>query len=111
VRFTHPNYDTQTRTVSVRGGDQVQRTFYFEQPVAIQVRHADAGNPIWASIFVDGTQVAQLTDFQTRLGPGTHRITVSRADFTVVTPPQDVTIEPGFEQRAPQAVVFQIRPQ
>ena len=111
VTFRHPQYGDQTRTISVDGGSEVSRTFYFEQPVVIQVRHAESGDPIWGSIFVDGEQRGSLTDLPLRLGPGTHRVEVRRELYEVGNPVREVTIEPGFQQEAPEVMVFQISAQ
>ena len=82
------------------------------QTCKVVVRDADSGSSPFASIIIDGKELAQLADFEHKLGPGTHTIEVQRPNdptWEIVTGQQQLTVEPGFEPKEQRILRFEIR--
>ena len=106
VTCSHAGYEA-TQRVRVQADGQSALTCFTEQKIVVQVR-TEEGNPIWATILVDGEAVGQFPDKVLTLTPGDHRIEVRRTEYEVLNPPQTVQIRPSFEEKQ-HLLVFQIR--
>jgi serine/threonine protein kinase len=94
VTFSHPRYGSRSFTVDLTAGGRRKLTCYFEAYVSI------IAQPVWAKIVIDGKN----TDLDTPLdryplGPGKHKITVTRSGFKTVEGMQEIVVEPGTEEK------------
>lgn len=94
VTFSHPRYGSKSFNVDLKAGDRRKLTCYFETYVSI------IAQPVWAKIVIDGKN----TDLDTPLdryplGPGRHRITVTRSGYKTLEDMREVSVEPGTEEK------------
>jgi serine/threonine protein kinase len=94
VTFNHPRYGSKSFTVDLRSGGRRELMCYFETFVSI------IAQPVWAKIVIDGKN----TDLDTPLdryplGPGKHRITVTRTGYRTVEGMREIVVEPGTEEK------------
>jgi hypothetical protein len=110
VTFRSPRYGQHQVTVNVAPGETQRLTCYFEARVRVAARLEGADGPApTAAVTVDG-QNAGFTPTTLTLGPGTHRVAVSRTGFQVLDGPQAVTIAPSLEP-VTRSLSFRLAPQ
>jgi serine/threonine-protein kinase len=110
VTFVHPRYGRHRVNVTVGPGETRRMTCYFETRVRVAARLEGADGPApAAAVTVDG-QNAGFTPTTLTLGPGTHRIAVSRTGFQSLDGTQTVTVEPSLEP-ATRSLSFRLAPQ
>ncbi|GIV60323.1 MAG: protein kinase [Rhodothermaceae bacterium] len=115
VTFIHPVYGERTETVRVNPGERKALTYHFEAELVIQVRQ-ESGDPIWATIYVDGEERGMMTDKAETLGPGRHVVHVERTGYRLVRVerdgapvdpgPQTLTVSPGFDPPSHRLVFY-----
>ncbi len=96
ILFENPKYGSKRITTKVRPGEIKQLTCYFETFVSIVA----SGDAAWGLVVLDG----KTTDIQTPidglpLGPGKHRITVTKFGFEAVEGEKVINVTPGFEKK------------
>lgn len=96
IIFEHPTYGSKRINVTLQAGEQRQLTCYFETYLSV----ATTGDAAWGQLVIDG----KATDVQTPidgypLGPGRHRISVSKMGYETVEGEKVVVVEPTFERR------------
>ncbi len=95
VVFENPKYGSKEFNVTVKQNETKKVTCYFEAETNVAV----SGGAMWAYIVLDG----KTTDLQAPrafvLGPGRHRVSVSKMGFDVVEGERVVDVEPGLEPR------------
>jgi hypothetical protein len=105
IVFEHPRYGTKRTTVTLKPGERKQVTCYFETYLSV----VTSGDAAWGLLVIDG----KTTEVQTPidgypLGPGRHRITVSKMGFEAVEGEKVVVVEPSFERRV-ERLAFTLR--
>jgi serine/threonine protein kinase len=98
ITFENPKYPNEriTKRVSVQPGEKKQLTCYFEAYVSIAV----SGDASGGLVVVDGkTTDVYAPIARMPLGPGKHKITVTRFQYTTVEGEQEVVVTPSFEER------------
>lgn len=98
ITFENPKYPNEriTKRVSVQPGERKQLTCYFETYINIAV----SGDASGGLVVVDGkTTEVYAPIARMPLGPGKHKITVTRFQYTTVEGEQEVVVTPSFEER------------
>lgn len=96
ILFENPKYGRKRITVKVKSGETKQLTCYFETHVSI----VTSGDAAWGLVVLDG----KTTDVQTPidglpLGPGKHRISVTKFGFEALEGEKIVNVTPTFEKK------------
>ncbi|MBI5473542.1 MAG: serine/threonine protein kinase [Ignavibacteriae bacterium] len=95
VTFENPKYGSKQFTITLHPNETKKVTCYFEAEANVAV----SGGAMWAYIVLDG----KATDLQAprafTLGPGRHRVSVSKMGFDVVEGEQVVDVEPSLAPR------------
>jgi serine/threonine protein kinase len=106
ITFEHPRYGHKTQVVSVNPGERKTFTCYFERSVSVNAVP-------WGVIVIDGKDTEFTTPKELVLGPGRHRIKVTKTGYETVGGEQEVNIEATISSSgAPPAkipVSFQLK--
>ena len=87
ITFEHPRYGRKTLSVSLNPGERMIYTCYFEQSVSVNSQP-------WGVIVIDGKDTEYTTPKELVLGPGRHRINVTKTGYETVGGEKELTIEP-----------------
>ena len=94
VTFTHPRYGSKLFNVDLKAGDRRKLTCYFETYVSILAQ------PVWGNIVIDGKNTDLPTPLDRYpLGPGKHKITVTKSGYKSIEGIQEIVVEPGTEEK------------
>ncbi len=88
LTFENSRYGRKTEVVSVNPGERKLFTCYFERSVSVNAV------PTWGVIVIDGKDTEFTTPKELYLGPGRHRINVTKTGYETVGGEQVVNIEP-----------------
>ncbi|MBX2991992.1 MAG: serine/threonine protein kinase [Bacteroidetes bacterium] len=96
VVFEHPQYGTKRTTIKVKPGETEALTCYFETYFSIVVQGDASGGMI--SVNGKTTDIfAPVARFP--LGPGRHRVTVTRFGYETQGGEREVLVSPSFEEK------------
>ncbi|HMB91150.1 MAG TPA: serine/threonine-protein kinase [Rhodothermales bacterium] len=101
---------SETFSVTVPAGGSKSVACYFDHEIVVQVRDAAGGRPPWATIKINGEEVAQLSDKTVERGPGTYTVSVSREGYTVEPSMRSITLKPALQKKR-ELAVFQLKKQ
>ena len=110
VTFQHPTYGSARFPLSVRAGETKRLTCFFESYVSIQTL-SESGGSVWGTIVIDGKDTGMQTPKDRYpLGPGSHRVTVTRRGFETVEGTKELVVQPTLEERV-IPLVFHLKKQ
>jgi serine/threonine protein kinase len=110
VTFQHPTYGSARFPVSIRAGETKKLTCYFESYVSIQTL-SESGGSVWGTIVIDGKDTGMQTPKDRYpLGPGSHRVTVTRRGLETVEGTKELVVQPTLEERV-VPLVFHLKKQ
>jgi serine/threonine protein kinase len=95
IVFEHPRYGTKKVSVNLKASETKEVTCYFETRVSVSV----SGESVWGTIIVDGSSLDDPAPTAFTLGPGRHRIEVTRNGYETMGGEQVVVVEPRLEQK------------
>ncbi len=108
ILFRHPEYGTKTTSLRLESAQSQTLICHFETRVSI-VSNSDAGNPIPSLILVNGKTMGEEAPGVIKLGPGTYRIGVTKAGYTVKEPEREITLVPSLEGQKEIELVFTLK--
>lgn len=107
VTFRDPTYGEWTTSVDVSSARTL--TAYFEREVQVGLDSPDGGS-MFAALWIDGESAGTAPAVLT-LGRGIHTINITKADYEVLDPQQQIQIDPSLQKPEPMRVVFRMQRQ
>ncbi len=95
IEFSHPKYGSKKVSVNLKPRETREVTCYFETLVSVSV----SGESVWGTILVDGKSLDEPAPTAFSLGPGKHRIEVTRIGYETIGGDQVVVVEPRLDQK------------